>query len=258
MGHESYDYVSSYSIVKTDKYKGLNNFNVIYTRKEKVMKRYLLLAVVLISAISGPTFGAIVYSGSQNVTLTLSPMDSMMSMTFHIADEQTEQWDDFKVDLWYDDTMGMSHLAIYGPMSMDPMGMGIMGIVGFSFLEPASGLLLPFASNLAPDEEIGENSPMVGWGYLTNTGHGEFYAEGGYIGLMMDNPGGSPHYGWLHVSDQWDIGFDTHSFTIDGWAYEDEAGRSIGAGVVPVPGALVLGGLGIGFAAWRLRRRREL
>jgi hypothetical protein len=251
---------------KTSTNKGFNNFNVIYTRKEKVMKRFLLLAVVLISAISGPTFGAIVYTGSQNVTLTLSPGNPMMSMTFHIAgqtDEQTGQWDDFRVDLWFDNVMnmngmmGMSHLAIYAPMGMDPTtGMTWMSMIVGGF---DSDSQLPYASNLSAGDIIGPDSPMtnVGWGYLANYSVGQFGPDGGYIGLMMDIPGGSPHYAWLHILSQSDLGLDTHSVTIDGLAYENQAGKSIGAGVIPVPGALVLGGFGIGFVAW-LRRRRAL
>lgn len=217
------------------------------------MMKKVFAVLLLISAISGTTFGKIVYSGSQNVTLDLSGPNS--EATISIAGSG-EAWDDFRVNLWYDnmmmmmDMIGMSHLAIYAPMGTGAMGMGMGAIVGFTNLHN-------FVFNLAHGTPIGQNSPMVSEGYITDYGSDQFGEEGGYIGLMMDMPGGSPHFGWLHVSHISDIGLPTQSATFPGWAYEDRAGIPIGAGVIPVPGALVLGGLGTGFVIW-LRRRRAL
>jgi hypothetical protein len=216
------------------------------------MKKLLLLSVLCVFALSCPTFGVIVYSGSQNVTLTLDgsmypPTEmAMISIAGSPAD-----WDDFTVVLSFDnmpDMPNMSHLSIYAPMGTGAMGaMGMGGIMGMG----------NFAFNLKFGEMIGPDSSFVPSAILYNTGVGQFGEDGGYIGLMMDIPGYSPHYGWLRMESQSDLGLNTHSVTFDGRAYEDIAGKPIGAGVIPVPGALVLGGLGVGFVTW-LRRRRAL
>lgn len=61
------------------------------------MNKILLLATVCFVTISVPTFGAIVYSGSQNRTLQLNPMNPMMSMSMSMTIDiagQSDDWDD--------------------------------------------------------------------------------------------------------------------------------------------------------------------
>ena len=213
------------------------------------MNRLLVLAVVFVLALPGPIFAAIVYSGSQNVTLQLQgdppPPDEAIII---IAGSAGNGWDDFRVELSFDGMMmggmmgSMSYLKIFSPMG--PLGMG-MGLVGSSM----------FVSNLLPGAMIGPGSPMIGWGYLY--GSGEFGEEGGYIGLMIDIPNGSPHYGWLHLSSLSNMGTNFASSVFDRWAYEDQANTPIAAGAIPAPGAFVLGCLGVGLVTW-LRRRRAV
>jgi hypothetical protein len=241
-GSESYIHI----IAKNDNYERVKNF-VIY-RKERGMRNLLLLAFATILAISGPTFGEIIYSGSQNVTLQLQdgddPPDEMAVIS--IAGSRDE-WDDFMVTLTFNGMMmgSMSHLAIYSPM-----GMAMSGIVGLS----------GFAINLNPGEVIGPDSSMIDWGYLTNGDQiveaGQFGEEGGYLGLMMSTPGSDSFLAWLRVSRQWNIGTSTHGVRIDAWAYEDQPDTPIGAGDIPEPGTFLLCGIG-GLVAW-LRRRRAL
>jgi hypothetical protein len=221
--------------------------------KEALMRGVSFSVVVCLFLSSSSAFGAIVYSGSMSATLSLSPMEPMtpMSMTIDIA-ESSSDWDDFEIVLVPQmvGTMGSStRLLIYAPGSM-AMGMGTSmgGIVG----------LRDLASNLAPGAEIGPSSSLTDDGQALLTGSGEFGADGGYIGLMMDNPLGSQYYGWLHMLGQSGIGEIDQSVTFDGWAYETEAGKAISAGdvgVIPVPGAVCLGLLGIGMLALARSRR---
>ena len=233
------------------------------------MNRLLLLVVVLVLVLPGQIFAAIVYPGSQNVTLQLGggPAPPPEWKVISIAGSG-DTWDDFRVDLWFDGMvgmvgmmgmmgpmlpMGMSYLKISAPMGMGPLGMGVgMGGIVLGFVN-----LDNFALNLQPGAVIGPDSPMASWGYLTNTGHGQFGEEGGYIGLMMDIIDGSPHYGWLHMSSSENIGTSFQRTVFDGWAYEDQANTPIAAGAIPAPGALVLGSLGVGLVTW-LRRRRAM
>jgi hypothetical protein len=220
------------------------------------MKKFLILVPICFLSISGPTFGAIVYSGSQNVTLTLQGgMSPPAQMTMISIAGSGDEWDDFTVILGYEmGMMSMSHLAIYAPMGTSPTGMTYMSMIVGAFDMSSQ---VPYALKLPAGDEIGPDSSFLPWAHLYDAGVGQFGEDGGYIGLMMDIPGGSPHYAWLRMLSQSNPGGNTHSVTFDGSAYEDVAGRAIGAGAIPAPAALVLGGLGIGLVAW-LRRRRAV
>lgn len=74
-----------------------------------------------------------------------------------------------------------------------------------------------------------------------------------FLGMMVDVPGSSPHFGWVRLSVDQDLGIVFHDLAI-----ESEANQAITAGAglaVPEPGSLGLLALGaVGLAAWRKRR----
>jgi len=224
------------------------------------MKKILLLAAVCFVSISSPTFGAIVYSGSQDRTLQLNPMN-MMSMDMRTIDiaGQSENWDDFTIRLEYTDLMdatGMSigmgtRLTILG--SMGAMGMG--EVVGMDMMGMGQAFNLARGTLIDRSLPLADNGQAVllSEGYEGQTINGEFGEDGGYIGLVMP---GSTYYGWLHLSGIYDIGTAYQRVTFNGWAYEDQ-GQAISAGdtgVVPVPGAACLVVIGT-LCLTRLRRR---
>jgi hypothetical protein len=223
------------------------------------MNRFLLLAAVLVLAVPGPTFGEIVYTGSQPVTLTLqggmSPQTQMA--TISIAGSGGE-WDDFTINLEYGTVMGMMDMGTRLTIG-DSMGMGMVMVRSLSMM-PLLVWNLPSGDMIGPGS-LFAGSALLSEGIGGQTINGEFGASGGYIGLMMVEPnplgGEFTYYGWLHLSEMSDIGLTTQSVRFDGSAYENVPGTAIGAGVIPAPAAIVLGGLGIGLVTW-LRRRRVL
>jgi hypothetical protein len=87
-------------------------------------------------------------------------------------------------------------------------------------------------------------------------GNGPFIDGGaGYLGFQIETQslgGGEFHYGWIAV----DWNASTFELTIDGFAYETDAGVGIEAGAIPAPGALGLFGLAAGAAG--IRRKRSI
>lgn len=222
-----------------------------------MVKKIISLAVVLLLSASGASWGGIVYSGSQNVTVQLdgTPSPGYEEEGIQIA-SQPGSWDDFTVSLWYD-SMGNSTRAYLReglPMTMGvPTPTGVVGGMGVA-LPVSLGNLIGGTSFYDTGESWllsrGEAGSVIG---------GAFDADGGYIGLQMVD-GTDTYYGWLHMAGMTDIGTTSQSVLFDGWAYQDVAGTGIAAGdigvpAVPVPGALVLGGFGAGLVTW-LRRRR--
>ena len=191
-----------------------------------------LLAVALATIVPSPACATIVYSGSQNVSLAIGPMSPMASKIIQLGG-MAEDWDDFRVDLWFDmSMMGMagtvptgmmamgSHLAIYAPGGMDGgakgMAMGMGGILG----------LRGMALNVPMGGTIGADSFFDVFLELPLDGADGFGEDGGYIGLRT----AMGQFGWLRLLRQSKIGTESHSVVFDGWAYEDQPGVPIAAG----------------------------
>lgn len=77
-------------------------------------------------------------------------------------------------------------------------------------------------------------------------------ATNAFLGMQVDVPGGSLHYGWVRLS------VDANNVVVHDMAIESDAGAPIRAGAgaaIPEPGSLGLLALGAaGLVAWRRRR----
>lgn len=76
-------------------------------------------------------------------------------------------------------------------------------------------------------------------------------ATNAFLGMMVDVPDSSPHFGWVRLSVDDNLGIVLHDFAI-----ESESNQAILAGAgIPEPGSLGLLALGAaGLLAWRKRR----
>ncbi len=70
-----------------------------------------------------------------------------------------------------------------------------------------------------------------------------------FLGSSVGEDSSPPIYGWISLA------WDGATLTIDGYAYEDEAGVGIAAGAIPAPGAIGLLGLAAGAAGMRRKRQ---
>jgi hypothetical protein len=91
---------------------------------------------------------------------------------------------------------------------------------------------------------------------INNNASGDWVgATNAYLGIRLDIPGGSPHFGWVELSVDDALNLSVHEFAV-----EDVANRPILAGATqsqdaPEPGTLGLLALGaVGIAVWRRRR----
>ena len=100
-----------------------------------------------------------------------------------------------------------------------------------------------FLENFNLGVEVTPGPPTGEWVGATNA----------FLGMMVDVPDSSPHFGWVRLSVDDQLGVVLHDFAI-----ESEPGTAIAAGAgipVPEPGSLGLLALGaVGLAAWRKRR----
>lgn len=123
-------------------------------------------------------------------------------------------------------------------------GTGSRWFEGFSYAFTAEVIGVPLDSHF-----IGFGSGSVSDGSSNLIITSFFYNTSGYFGIEFAI-GDETHYGWVHVSNEEDLGVGGY---IDAWAYETEPGASIRAGAAPEPGVTLLVMLG---AACFLRRRR--
>jgi len=218
--------------------------------EDKVMNKHSLLAVAFVLALPGSLFGpalgkvegAIVYSGSQNVTLTLQGgMSPPAEMAMISIAGSGQKWDDFTIILEYEMgmpgmtgmTMGMTRLTILGGMGI---GMAMGEVVGLDMMGMGRALNLASGAVIGPKSSLADHGlpVLLSEGMGGRTTNGEFGASGGYIGLVLP---GSAYYAWLRLSNMSNVGANNQSVTFGGWAYEDVSGTPIRAGDTgPGPG----------------------
>ncbi|MCU0916365.1 MAG: hypothetical protein MUC88_17650 [Planctomycetes bacterium] len=135
------------------------------------MRKLLWLGLACLLLVSGPVSGAIIYSGSQNVTLTLPPMSPMASQFIQIANDDNAAWDDFQVDLGMVGAMGMPSMMGMGTR-LDIYYLGFqtaMGQYGWLHLLSQSGigtenhtaLFDGWAYESQPGQSIGAGSTSI-------------------------------------------------------------------------------------------------
>jgi MYXO-CTERM domain-containing protein len=125
---------------------------------------------------------------------------------------------------------------------------------GFGLFSPTGGGYLNLGSNqfnLPFNTTIGPGGTFGGLGTTTNNAQWNLNSTDNLVGFRFVNEANANqvHYGWFRV------GFDStiSSRRVVEYAYEDQAGVGIGAGVIPAPGALALLGLA-GLVGTRRRR----
>jgi hypothetical protein len=152
---------------------------------------------------------------------------------------------------------------------VNPNSRGPDAVINYNFDTPNNTLNLNFHSlnNLAAaiqspltrDAEIGPNSDFhenfnLGFQMRIEPPKGEWVgATNAFLGLRVDVPGASPHYGWARLTVDERLGLVLHDLAIE---KESNTPITAGAGIpVPEPGSLGLLALGaVGLAAWRKRR----
>lgn len=204
-----------------------------------------LLSVALLLTASLPGTAAIVYSGSQNLTVDWDDLEgiSINMATGEIANGFPVEYD---AGAWINFSLGGN--GIFNGELIHPMagGVGAYDAETDHYLNLAPGTTVDVSGHFPSDGYASVNHP-------TNTAvAGKFlFEQSGFIGFEFQTvEGGDSYYGWLRltVTNQETTG------VIADWAYESTAGTGIQVGAVPEPAATAM--LLSGFGALALGRRR--
>jgi MYXO-CTERM domain-containing protein len=133
---------------------------------------------------------------------------------------------------------------------------------GMNFFSPTGGGMVSAASGTGPAINLASNT-LIGStsNFSSSTATIAFGAAAGQwqygannlVGFRFVSSAGTTHYGWMRfLMGSQPASGNLVTRTVVDFAYESVAGASIGAGVVPAPGAIAL----LGLAGLAGRRRR--
>lgn len=211
-----------------------------------LLVKALLLAGLFILPLS-PLSAAVVYSGEQNLSVAWNDLEGVY---VNVATGATvSAWPaDFDDAPWINITLG--GYGIFNSELIEPWAVSGDGTYD---PEEESDYYLNLAAGTLLDGSVSfmENA----WGsqfHIGSTGDpGKFVlGESGLLGFQFQNEaGGDIHYGWFRITPDND-----GSGVIVDWAFNDTAGESIQAGLVPEPSGAIL--LTAAFGILVARRRR--
>ena len=199
------------------------------------MKTRLLLSTLLVLAAASAGHASIVWSGPVNLPvpftfdgLYLNPCTGATAAT-QPADWNTAPWINPFFGGVYIGNDALLRPVIIGADQVVNLGAGVTISAARTFVAGESG----------STTHVGPSAQQFQLG------------TPGYLGFAFEPAtGGATHYGWVQITIR-----NTGAGTIHDWAYDDAAGTGIPAGAVPEPGSALL--LGLGAAAWAVRRRRK-
>ena len=245
-----------------------------------------MIGVVAAAAVAGSANAAIVWSGVQNASISLTAGVSNLVMTSNGSFQSAPDYDPVTGDPLFvafgnfstgnynigstsysqigltgasdDGSNGPFRFQVYGNLATASSS-GLKTVVNNTFgtsINGLSGTLAYNGSSAGSGFALSNNNGSYN-SYRLNGGStgaqgGQFNNSTGYVGFRFTTDAGTSwFYGWAKYSG----GANGASGTLVEWAYNDTAGGAITAGQVPVPapGAAALVGL-VGLVAGRRRR----
>lgn len=196
-----------------------------------------LAAAAAVGGVAQTSEAAIVHSGPVNINIPTTLSGVYLNVVTGVNDPTASNVPGWDVNPWSSTALNM-----FAPSGGPAGSAGHMGNANTYF-------------NLAPGTMIGPASTFSGTGVanLDPTSTLNFNSADNLVGFRFLNEAtNETHYGWMRISLSSTATAQPRA--IVEYAYEDQPGVGIGAGVVPAPGSLAL--LALGAAGLAGRRRK--